>query len=239
MIKYINNKITVSLLFIFSINLFTQIYGEIIDYSEPKIIEAKANINAVDEDGRTPLYLAVLKGDVEVAKSLIEAGADVNAVNENGQTPLYCAVLKGDFEVAKLLIEARADVNAIDKNALNPLYYARYDNDFEIAKLLIEAGADVNAIDYYQLYILMESFGKKYPKIAQLLINKKSDIKLLELFPIIIAYIKNYDNDNFKLLLFNAYRKWQTNEEFAYISIVILGLFETNENLLEILEMLV
>ena len=43
-----------------------------------------ADVNAKDQNGRTPLQLAALKGHKEVAELLITKGADVNAKNNSG-----------------------------------------------------------------------------------------------------------------------------------------------------------
>jgi ankyrin repeat protein len=45
------------------------------------LIKAGSNVNAVDENGYTPLHQCVAKGLVEVASVLIENGANVNAVD--------------------------------------------------------------------------------------------------------------------------------------------------------------
>ena len=65
-----------------------------------------------DNEGRTPLHLAALKGDSETVKVLISAGADIHALNEEGATPLHLAAESGHSEVVRILIEAGADGSA-------------------------------------------------------------------------------------------------------------------------------
>ena len=68
--------------------------------------------NTQDNEGRTPLHLAALKGDIGTVKVLISAGADIHALNEEGATPLHLAAKGGHSEVVRILIEAGADATA-------------------------------------------------------------------------------------------------------------------------------
>lgn len=54
-----------------------------------------AHIDAKDEQGNTPLHLAVLMGFPELTGELLEWGADPNIVNGNGQLPLEIALIRG------------------------------------------------------------------------------------------------------------------------------------------------
>jgi len=47
-----------------------------------------ADVNAKDQNGRTLLQLAALKGHKEVVELLIAKNANVNAKNNGGETPL-------------------------------------------------------------------------------------------------------------------------------------------------------
>src|SRR5215470_13085443 len=52
-----------------------------------------------DEQGNTPLLLAVNNGDTTEVKKLVDAGADVNAASNSGVTPLMNAA---GMEIKKL-----------------------------------------------------------------------------------------------------------------------------------------
>ncbi|MCC6005912.1 MAG: ankyrin repeat domain-containing protein, partial [Thermofilum sp.] len=67
---------------------------------------------AADTLLNTPLHLAALVDNWEVAELLIEKGAYVNARNNRGWTPLHIAAYWNYPELAELLIEKGADVNA-------------------------------------------------------------------------------------------------------------------------------
>jgi hypothetical protein len=62
-----------------------------------------ANIDAVDNDGLTPLAIAAQNGKIKAAQALVAAGADVNApVAKGGYTPLMLASISGSTELASL-----------------------------------------------------------------------------------------------------------------------------------------
>jgi len=107
------------------------------------LIARKANVNACDERGATPLHNAVRwGGSTTISKLLLDAKADVNARDKNGATPLHEA---GAPAVVKLLLNAKADVNAKDNKGQTPLHRAT--GNIDLVKLFLNAGADVNAKD--------------------------------------------------------------------------------------------
>ena len=59
------------------------------------LIQNGAEVNAVNEDKRTPLHWAALNGHVDVAKVLIQNGADMNAFTGFKWTPLQFAAESG------------------------------------------------------------------------------------------------------------------------------------------------
>lgn len=63
------------------------------------------DVNALTEDGSTPLYIAASQGCRDVCLALIEAGADVRAVDEHGETALHAASEEGHRDVCVALLE--------------------------------------------------------------------------------------------------------------------------------------
>lgn len=83
------------------------------------LIEAGADVNAMDNDGKTVLMYTVLDSDnvaTGVAKLLIAAGADVNARkgndNDDWTALFFAASREKAADVVKALLVAGADVNA-------------------------------------------------------------------------------------------------------------------------------
>lgn len=76
-----------------------------------KILDAGADINARNEDRRTPLWLATFYGvEPEIIDLLITYGADVTLPDIFNVTPLHNAVMKDNKIVAQLLLDAGTDM---------------------------------------------------------------------------------------------------------------------------------
>ena len=74
-------------------------------------LDENANVNAKDDQGKTPLLRAAYYGYKEIAELLIANGANVNAQDKIGMTPLFISAFKSHKEVVELLLAAGADVN--------------------------------------------------------------------------------------------------------------------------------
>ena len=118
-----------------------------------KLVEYDADVNAKDEEGRTPFYNAsegIYPKDCSVHQLLLELGADIDARANNGWTPLHNASFYGArLEVIRLLLERGADINARSKDDSTPLHKASssYSENLKVVRLLLESGADVKAKD--------------------------------------------------------------------------------------------
>jgi ankyrin repeat protein len=67
------------------------------------LLASKAEVNAKNNSGTTPLHIAALLGYKAVAELLLANNAEVNPKNNNGSTPLHWAAKGGHKEVAELL----------------------------------------------------------------------------------------------------------------------------------------
>ncbi|KAK2738639.1 hypothetical protein FQN57_006957 [Myotisia sp. PD_48] len=67
------------------------------------------DINARDHTGRTPLHLATICGQVEIATFLIEQGARIVARLRGGFTALHIAAYSGHLEILKALLKKSED----------------------------------------------------------------------------------------------------------------------------------
>ncbi|MFT5095319.1 MAG: hypothetical protein ACI93T_004166, partial [Porticoccaceae bacterium] len=66
--------------------------------------------------GSTPLIIACVMGQTEVAEALIEAGAAIEAQNNERNTPLFNAAFFCHPKTVELLLKHGADVDTTDKN---------------------------------------------------------------------------------------------------------------------------
>jgi hypothetical protein len=115
------------------------------------LIEAGADVNAKDNNGKTPLLLAKTS---DVIKILRDAGArgptQEEAVEAVEATEKLVSAWDKDIKGSRadyfrILISEGADVNSKDDSGRTMLWIAAQRSSLEIVTLLIEKGADVNA----------------------------------------------------------------------------------------------
>jgi ankyrin repeat protein len=93
-----------------------------------KLIDAGADLDAVDEEGTNALVLATLNGHLDVAGLLLAAGADPNVADSYGRTVLFVAT----------------DLNTIDANPRPAPKITSELKPIDIVKMALEKGADPN-----------------------------------------------------------------------------------------------
>jgi hypothetical protein len=96
-------------------------------------VNATVDVPGVPASGATPLHLAVLADQREIAELLIENGASLGtrANDEHGGTPLHWAAALGRIDMTKRLIDAGADFNAPDNHGFTPLDATCYAPEYE------------------------------------------------------------------------------------------------------------
>ena len=72
------------------------------------VASPNVDINALDEDGNTPLMQAAREGHDQVVEALIIAKANINARNRQGKTALALAADGGHDETVRVLVQAGA-----------------------------------------------------------------------------------------------------------------------------------
>jgi ankyrin repeat protein len=88
-----------------------------------RMLAAGADINARDDEGKSPLYFAAKAGHAEAAEALIARGAEVDARMKGGYTPLFAAAAEGHLRATRVLLDHGANVNARDANGVSPLFF--------------------------------------------------------------------------------------------------------------------
>ncbi len=135
------------------------------DYDQARLmLGSGASVNTLDNDGQTPLLIAISVNSLQIIDLLLRYNASIKAPSRTGKTPLHMAASKKATLIALLLIETEKGIiprdknpEAIRKNKLvnltdgrnqTPLHAAASYDANEIATLLINNGADVNAMDF-------------------------------------------------------------------------------------------
>ena len=99
------------------------------------------DIDAKDDEGRTPLYWACTRGHEDVASLLIASSVgrvDINSRDNRLQTPLLRAAEYGHESVSRLLINTVGiDVNAMDFSGMTPLLWAARRGHVAVTEVLL------------------------------------------------------------------------------------------------------
>ena len=108
-----------------------------------ELLVAGADPNVPDDDGRTPLFSAVLGGSIGLVGLLLESHADIQARDSQGFSALHYAAQEDLPEMARLLIAKGADVNAVDEDGASVLWRAifAWRERPDMIQILIAAGA--------------------------------------------------------------------------------------------------
>ena len=108
------------------------------------LLAAKADPNAKNNYGVSPLYLACESGSAKIAISLIAGGSKTDEVLAGGESLLMVAARTGEPEIVSALIENKADVNVRDKKGQTALMWAAAEGNTAVVKMLIAAGAKLD-----------------------------------------------------------------------------------------------
>jgi ankyrin repeat protein len=102
-------------------------YGGSLEFAVRLVLDFRAPLNARNIKSQTPLWIACLGGNFDIAKFLVEQGADVSIASDHGVTPLHSLPAFQDKyvpEIATLLVKHGAEANAQTTGGLTPLHYA-------------------------------------------------------------------------------------------------------------------
>jgi ankyrin repeat protein len=171
------------------------------------------NVNARDDEGRTPLSLAAsFNSDPEIITALVKAGADINSRSNIKWTPIYWAAWNsGNPDVITALLAVGANVNERDARGMTPMMVAAALNgDPAIIAALARAGANVNEQDMDGRTPLMWALRVSFwlddlpkPETITALLNAGADPKIKDIYGMRAA---DYAKDNENLAGTEAYQ---------------------------------
>lgn len=113
-------------------------------------LDKEVDVNAENDDGRTPLRFGLLYGSSEVVELLLDHGA----VDKNHTEDPLC-VASRETQKAELLLDRGANVNAACTLSYSPLMTAVINGNISLVQTLILYGADVNAINDHGSTVLV------------------------------------------------------------------------------------
>lgn len=144
------------------------------------LLEGGADPNVGFEDF-TPLMLAALNGEVEIARLLIEFGARVNEPDPDNGSPLcvaaYAFIVPQDDPDAlvRLLLENGAHTEIGNGSGMTPLMFAAREGKETTVRTLLKAGANAAHTDVRGWSPLMFSVRSGNPEIVRMILDGGAD----------------------------------------------------------------
>ena len=153
------------------------------------LLAARADKDAANSDGDTPLHWACSAGDcmspcaghLEVVRLLLTAAADVDKANSSGDTPLMDSCFEGYEEMLSCLLLARADVNKLCSLGKTALMKASvYSGAERVIQLLLDAKASINMAAQTGETALMCACSEGQEDTARFLLQAMADISKVD-----------------------------------------------------------
>lgn len=140
------------------------------------LLKNRAEINAAEPDGTTPLHWAVRADDLEMSQWLLQAGAKANVANRYGITPLSLAATNANPAMVEALLKAGADPKAAQPGGQTILMTAARTGNPDVVQALLRGGADVNAKEStYGETALMWAVSENHAGVVEILIEHGAD----------------------------------------------------------------
>jgi ankyrin repeat protein len=112
-------------------------------------LEAGIDPSARNNSGRTALWVATERKQIEAVKALLEGGVKPDEKNapamDGGKSLAFEAVDSESTDLLRLLVEAGADAKTANDYGVPPLAEAARTGRLEMCQILLKAGADPNA----------------------------------------------------------------------------------------------
>ena len=131
------------------------------------LVAEGADVNVTDDQGRTPLHVAVRRCNEGWVEFFATNGADLEARDRNGHTPMDLAVDEGNQRIVEILFAAGSPAT---------IHAASYLGDVQEIRRLVQAGADVNARTAKRYTPLQLAARMGYAKTASVLLELGADL---------------------------------------------------------------
>lgn len=148
------------------------------------MISEGADVNAKDDNGRTPAFYCVENGNYTILSNLDKAGknkVDANAQDNSGMSLLHFAVLKKQDAIITYLLKVRACTprTQIKKTGASPIYDAARIGTADNVKSLVTFGADVNASTTKGLTALHQAAARGNLDMVKELVQAGADVNAI------------------------------------------------------------
>lgn len=161
------------------------------------LLKRGAKVNARDDEGKTPLIVAVASGDISLISGLLAYGADPNAQDHDGWTAAMHAVRSNEPKIFRLMGQYKANYNLVNSDDMTALAIAVMNNKANAAVAMLDNGAKPDfAMGAAKYNALMLAVKKGNQQMAQTLLQYKANPNAKNtggLTPLMIAAFSNHD----------------------------------------------
>ena len=164
-----------------------------------KVLQKKrANIDAGDSEGKTPLMYALRSpGGEDYALQLIRKGANYTTVDLAGNTALHYAAFGGNLQGVQMTVTGGTDINTPNGEGITPLHAATVRADLDMLQAMVDLGADLKALDKEGFSVLHYAAGYGTPEKINWIVKTAPGLNVPSLngySPMDIARISGNDN---------------------------------------------
>jgi ankyrin repeat protein len=165
------------------------------------LIERKADVNARDSYGRTPLHVATFAKQRGTIELLAQAGADLGLLENDRYDAVTIASVADDEETLRLLLKlgasAKLTTSRYDGTALIAAAHLGHDG---VVRQLIAAGAPLDHVNNLHWTAVIESIvpgdgGRRHQATLKALIDAKANLQLADrsgMTPLALARQRGY-----------------------------------------------
>ncbi len=110
-----------------------------------RLIQAGADLEALDLDGETPLTAAALAGQTVAVKLLVARGADIKRQNRGGFTALHAAAYTGHIQIVDFALDRGAVIDQeLGDLAMIPFGRCVQRRDLRLVALVVDVDAAID-----------------------------------------------------------------------------------------------
>ncbi|XP_058565706.1 B-cell lymphoma 3 protein isoform X2 [Neofelis nebulosa] len=170
------------------LNVPTPLYPMVCSMEHPLSADI-AMATRADEDGDTPLHIAVVQGNLPAVHRLVNlfqhGGRELDIYNNLRQTPLHLAVITTLPSVVRLLVMAGASPMALDRHGQTAAHLACEHRSPTCLRALLDSAApgtvDLEARNYDGLTALHVAVNMECPEAVLLLLERGADIDAVDI----------------------------------------------------------